>query len=35
MIRVANIKIPLDGPEDAPLTAVLKKLRADSVRPRF
>jgi uncharacterized FAD-dependent dehydrogenase len=29
MIRVANIKIPLDGPEDAPLTAVLKKLRAD------
>ena len=29
MIRVANIKIPLDGPEDAPLLAALKKLRAD------
>ena len=29
MIRVANIKIPLDGPEDTPLTAALRKLRAD------
>ena len=29
MIRVANIKIHLDGPEDAPLLAALKKLRAD------
>ena len=29
MIRVANIKTPLDGREDAPLTAALSKLRAD------
>ena len=29
MIRVANIKTPLDGNEEAPLTAALRKLQAD------
>ena len=29
MVRVANIKMPLDGKEEAPLTAALKKLQAD------
>ena len=29
MIRIANIKVPLDGNEEAPLLCALKKLRAD------
>ena len=29
MIRIANIKVPLDGSADAPLECALKKLRAD------
>ena len=29
MIRVANIKIPLEAGADEPLAAALKKLRAD------